>query len=161
MWSHLTYCGLYDSKINDTKPGNGRLLSSVRHDKVRCGAVHFDFGGALKFDGLGLGLGPDGGWCHTGLVYFKHNTTGSSVNKTHTQFYGIKRRQVKHKIYIYFIFMSLRGAIESNLQCKWRLRRVCLVWLPNLAMRESRSIYLTSGKVVCESGKLTNTLSRQ
>lgn len=80
------------------------------------------------------GLGADGGWCHTGLVYFKHtNRTGSSVNKTHTQFYGIKRRQVKHKIYIYFIFMSLRGAIEANLQCKWRLRRVCLVRLPNLA----------------------------
>lgn len=155
MWSHLTYCGLYDSKINDTKPGNGRLLSSIRHDKVRCGAVRFDFGAPSSL------TGPDGGWCHSGLVYFKHNTTGSSVNKTHTQFYGIKRRQVKHKIYIYFIFMSLRGAIESNLQCKWRLRRVCLVWLPNLAMLESRSIYLTSGKVVIESAKLTDTLSRQ
>lgn len=39
-------------------------------------------------------------------------TTASSVNKTHTHFYGIKRRQVKHKIYIYFIFMHEWSALE-------------------------------------------------
>lgn len=133
-----------------TGDSSARVRVRVRHDKVPR-----RFRGALKFDEA---------CCHTGSVvdmYFKDNTTGSSVNKTHTQFYGIKRRQVKHKIYIYFIFMSLRGAIESNLQCKWRLRRVCLVWLPNLAMRESRSSYLTSGEVLSESDKRIDTLSRQ
>lgn len=133
--------------------GDSSARVRVRHDKVP--RRTFRFRGALKFDGA---------CCHTGFVvdmYFKDNTTGSSVNKTHTQFYGIKRRQVKHKIYIYFIFMSLRGAIESNLQCKWRLRRVCLVWLPNLAMRESRSSYLTSGEVPSRVAQLADTLGRK